>query len=138
MMFGSSLPPIVLFTLFVYSDVQHILCSVFVLDFAVLCTLCFQFLWIINFWLSLRYSLTFILYMNITHLTKVQNIALWPHWHLSVCQMVETNFIIINMETTFHNFNFSAKISLSSCTLVYFTNFISNHFSQKSIRATKR
>jgi hypothetical protein len=33
---------------------------VFVLFFFVLCTLCCQFLWIVHFWLPLRYSLTFI------------------------------------------------------------------------------
>jgi len=35
--------------LFAYSDIQHILCCVFVLFFFVLCTLCYQFLWIVNF-----------------------------------------------------------------------------------------
>ena len=48
LMFGSSLPPVVcrrahvlfmLFVLFVYSGVQHILCCVLVLFFFVLCTL---------------------------------------------------------------------------------------------------
>ena len=48
-MFGSSLPLVicrrvhVLFTLFVYSGVQHILCCVFVLFVFILCTLCCQF-----------------------------------------------------------------------------------------------
>ena len=47
--------------LFGHSDVQHILSCVFVLFFFVLCNLCSQFLWIINFFLlPLRYSLTFI------------------------------------------------------------------------------
>jgi hypothetical protein len=46
--------------LFAYSGVQHILCCVFVLFFFILCTLCCQFLWIVHFCLSLRYSLTFI------------------------------------------------------------------------------
>ena len=35
--------------LFVYSDVQHILCCVFVLFFFVLCILCCLFLWIVHF-----------------------------------------------------------------------------------------
>jgi len=43
-----------------YSGVQHILCCVFALFVFVLCALCYQFLWIVNFLLSLRYSLTFI------------------------------------------------------------------------------
>jgi hypothetical protein len=43
-------------SLFVYSGVQHILCSVFVFFFFVLCTLYCQFLWIVLFWLPLRYS----------------------------------------------------------------------------------
>jgi hypothetical protein len=36
------------------------LCCVFVLFFFILCTICCQFLWIIHFWLPLRFSLTFI------------------------------------------------------------------------------
>jgi len=46
--------------LLAYSGVQHILCCVFILFFVVLCTRCFQFLWIVHFWLHLRYSLMFI------------------------------------------------------------------------------
>ena len=48
--------------LFVYSGVQHMLCCVFALFFFVLCTLCCQLLWIFHFWLTVRYSRTFILY----------------------------------------------------------------------------
>ena len=43
-----------------YSAMQHILCCVIVLFFIVLCTVCCQFLWIVNFGLPLPYSLTFI------------------------------------------------------------------------------
>ena len=43
-----------------YTGVQHILCCVVVLFVFVLCTLCWQFLWIVHFWLPLRYSLKFI------------------------------------------------------------------------------
>jgi hypothetical protein len=46
--------------LFACSDIQHILCCVFVLFFFVLCALCCQFLWIVIFLLPLRYSLMFI------------------------------------------------------------------------------
>ena len=46
--------------LFAYSDVQHILCCVFALFSFVSCTLCCEFLWLVHFWLPLRYSLTFI------------------------------------------------------------------------------
>jgi hypothetical protein len=50
---------------FAHSGVQHILCCVFVLFFFVLCTLCFQFLWIVHsFGSPLRYSLTFISTIN--------------------------------------------------------------------------
>ena len=71
MMFGSSLPQVVcgrahvLLTLFVFICVwwcQHILCCVSVLFFIVLNTQCCQFLWIVHFWLTLRNSLTFIIY----------------------------------------------------------------------------
>ena len=49
------------FGLFGNSGVQHILCCVFALFICVLCTLYYyQFLWIVHFWLALRYSLTFI------------------------------------------------------------------------------
>ena len=39
--------------LFVYSGVKHILCCVFDFPF-VLCTLCYQFLWIVHFLFPLR------------------------------------------------------------------------------------
>ena len=43
---------------------------VFVLFFVVLCTLCYQFLWIIHLWLPLLYSLLFIKYQKKkTHVT---------------------------------------------------------------------
>ena len=45
--------------LFVHSGVQHILCCVFVLFVFGLCTPCCQFLWIVHFWLALRYSQPF-------------------------------------------------------------------------------
>ena len=63
----------VLFTLFVHSGVQHVLLFCFLscvpyvtsfsglfLFFFVLCTVYYQFLWIVHFWLALLYSLTFI------------------------------------------------------------------------------
>jgi len=43
-----------------YSGVQHILWCVFALFVVIMCTLCCQFLWIVNFVLSRQYSLTFI------------------------------------------------------------------------------
>ena len=42
------------------SGVRQIYYCVFLLFFFVLCILCCQFLWMIHFWLPLRYSLTFI------------------------------------------------------------------------------
>jgi len=65
-MFGSSLSPVACLgrmtylrylCLFALSGVYHILCCVFVLF---VCILYCQFLWIVHFPLSLRYSLTFI------------------------------------------------------------------------------
>ena len=55
--------------LFTYSGVQHIvLCRVFVLFFFVSYALCCQFLWIVHFWMGLRYSLIFIYtYLIFTH-----------------------------------------------------------------------
>jgi len=57
---GGHTPYLRYLCLFTHIGVQHILCCVFVLSFFVLCTLCYQFLWIVHFWLHLRYSLTFI------------------------------------------------------------------------------
>jgi len=45
--------------LLAYSCDLRILCCVFVLFYFVLCTLCRQFLWIVHFWLAIRYSLMF-------------------------------------------------------------------------------
>jgi len=43
-----------------YQEYFNTSCCVFVLIFFVCCTLCCQFLWIVDLWLPLRYSLTFI------------------------------------------------------------------------------
>jgi len=51
--------------LFAYSGIQHRLCCVFALFFFVLCTLCYQFLWIVHFWLPFRYSLAFIFHPGV-------------------------------------------------------------------------
>ena len=48
-----------------YNGFQHIVCCVFALFVSVMCTLCCQFLWIVHFWLPLRYSLTFIYSINL-------------------------------------------------------------------------
>ena len=45
---------------FAYSGVRHIVFCVFVLFVFVVSTLCCQLLWIVLFWLRLRYTLTFI------------------------------------------------------------------------------
>jgi hypothetical protein len=58
-------PIMCLYVLLSYISVQHILCCIFVLSFFVLCTLCYQFLWIVHFWRHFRYSLTFIIYVYI-------------------------------------------------------------------------
>ena len=57
---GGFMPYLRYLCLLAYSGVQHILNCVFVLFVFVLCTLCCQFLWIVQFWFPLRYSLTFI------------------------------------------------------------------------------
>jgi len=50
--------------LFAHSVVQHILCCVFDLFFFVLCTLCCQFLRIVNFWLPLQFFFMLIHYVG--------------------------------------------------------------------------
>jgi hypothetical protein len=57
-MFGSSLPPVVCCR----SHALFMLC-VFILFVFVLCTLCWQFLWIVHFWLPIRSTLTFIIFV---------------------------------------------------------------------------
>jgi hypothetical protein len=73
---------------FVHSGLQHILCCVFVLFFFVLCTLCFKFLWIVNFWLPLWYSLTFIC----SNTSQILTTEYW-RWY---CKMVFFLLILIH------------------------------------------
>ena len=60
----------VLFTLFVFVCVEwcppHIVLYV-CFSFFILCTLCCQFFWIVNFWLPLRCSLMLILYITLVY-----------------------------------------------------------------------
>ena len=51
-----------------------VLCFLF---FSVLCTICFQFLWMVHFWLPLRYSLTFIYYLLNLQKTCYNNIYIF-------------------------------------------------------------
>jgi hypothetical protein len=60
---GGLMPYIRYMCLFAYNGFQHILCYVFALFVSVMCTLCYQFLWIVHFWLLLQYSLMFIFVM---------------------------------------------------------------------------
>ena len=57
--------------LFGHSGIQHILCCVFYLFSLVLCTICYQFLWIVPFWLTLRYSRIQYIIQNYKNSTKV-------------------------------------------------------------------
>jgi len=55
-----------------------ILCCVFVLFFFVFFTLCCQFLWVVHFWLYVRYSLTFIeVQWNLCNMTPEFSDILW-------------------------------------------------------------
>ena len=82
--------------MFAYSGVQHILCFVLVLFFFVLCTICFQFLWIVHFWLSLWYSLTFILYWCYIYwyscltVTNILSCSLFQHYRFIPCSVLYT------------------------------------------------
>jgi hypothetical protein len=80
-----------------HSGVQHILCCVFVLFSVVLCTLCYQFLWIIHLWLPFLYSLLFIKYhknhvtiasgfqskMNLKNIANLVSFLVSSHWNPS-------------------------------------------------------
>ena len=81
--------------LIAHSGVQSILHCVFVLSFFVLCTPCCQFLWIVEFWLPLRYSLTFIEYI-VSNLMKITSIncsllltfhSMWRRWAMDFNQL---------------------------------------------------
>ena len=64
--------------LFACSGVQCILWCVCVLVSLILCTLCFQFPWIVHFWLPLRYSLTFIcLVFNIPYVSSFSGVSIF-------------------------------------------------------------
>lgn len=97
-MFCSHLLPIVcrmdhvLFTLSVFlvahSGVQLTLCLIFVLLFIVLCTICFQFLWMVPFSLPLQYSPTFKQLLP----TSYHLIWRWPWlWRCKVSFCLRTN-----------------------------------------------
>jgi hypothetical protein len=61
-------------------------CCVFVLCFLILCVLCCQFLWIVHFWLLLRYSPKSRKTNNATMLEQFQNLEkqIIPHcWNSS-------------------------------------------------------
>jgi hypothetical protein len=64
--------------LFAHGDVLHILCCVFVLFVFILCALCCQFLWIVHFWLPLRYSLTLKLVIVMT--TTSRSLCFWLYY----------------------------------------------------------
>jgi hypothetical protein len=71
--------------LLAHSGVQHILCCV--LFFYVFCTLCCQFLWMVHFWSSLLYSLTFIFepwYVNPKTIQLIFAASLLNKQHLEV------------------------------------------------------
>ena len=77
---------------FTYSGVQHILWCVFALFVFVLCTLCFQFLWIVNVD-YVRYSLVFI------ETTKLRFIFdrcfIYFYIHKSIIDIMKFNFFCI-------------------------------------------
>ena len=62
--------------LFAHSGVQHILCCVFYFA-CVLCAPCFRFLWIVHYWLPLRYSLAIIFWRS-----RVRINVDWPIFRL--------------------------------------------------------
>jgi hypothetical protein len=75
--------------LFAYSGVQHILCSVFVLFFLVLCTLCCQFLCVVHFYcpcclfgLDWRSLNSFLILFNFDCV-----ISIAQYWHIIVSML---------------------------------------------------
>ena len=105
--------------LFAYNGVKHILCYVYVLFVFVLCTLCYQFLWIVPFWLPLRYSLTFILYSAVWSVPTI-----YQNWreHANHCttdayQDSSRRFktYLLTAETTFWN-GLCLQIPITDCT----------------------
>jgi hypothetical protein len=70
--------------LFAHSCVKHISYSVFDLFFFILCALCDQFIWIVHFLLSLRHSLTFMLYSVPFWYRKFNNDSFINHNNMNV------------------------------------------------------
>jgi hypothetical protein len=89
--------------------VQHILCSVFVLFVLVLFILCCQLLWIVHYWLPLRYFLTFIkqsighIWNVFSKLYRIDNlqvtISVWKFLMMASCKE------IVYMSGLVHNCN---------------------------------
>ena len=93
--------------LFAYSGAQHILCCVVILFVFILCAVCYRFLWIVRFWLPLRYSITFTYWVVAGRLQDqiVRTYAiyililLWqckcPSIDRSQCHMLSTSFVLL-------------------------------------------
>ena len=86
--------------LLVYPMLPVSLCCVLFVSF--LCTLCCQFLWIVHFWLPLRYSLTFILFYQYNHLlysynyNPMKNAHLWHVTFFSVLYNRKSHLSILH------------------------------------------
>jgi hypothetical protein len=115
--------------LFALSGVYHILCCVFVLF---VCILYCQFLWIIHFPLSLRYSLTFISNM-LTSCLFVLQVRLTIYINGSEVAFFlfdghDSNEMDWMNQTRLLNSSYSDMSNSKSTTLRYSLTFISNMF----------
>ena len=97
-----------------------VLCSLFFSD---LCTICLQFLWMVHFWLPLRYSIACI--YNLLNLQKhVTIIYIYFHyWYILYFHKSQVSFIAIMQKNVHACFVYSSVIRLHRKTVfsVYVT-----------------
>jgi hypothetical protein len=64
----------------------------FVLFFFILCTLCCQFLWIVNVWMPLLYTLTFIYALNLKFITHLYEYSIVRYIQSNWTQVLQEEF----------------------------------------------
>ena len=109
------------------SGVQNIYCRIFLLFFFVLCILCCQFLWMIHFWLPLRYSLTFI-YLTVSLAFPFLVAILVSNIQYRRDLLSVNLFLIMNINLKYYSLRRSTTINHSIMTFEVCLNYASCSF----------
>ena len=111
--------------LFAHSGGQHILGCIFGLLVFVLCTLCCQFLWVVHFWLPLRYSGACI---YATHKISLPYLITLEWWHIiHVYVTVVSCRYIMNLKYLRHFRYRSTQTNAHSWRFALFDSYLRNN-----------